>query len=95
MLSHHDPQTLAAHVLVVLARAQRARRPLTLEDVAADLEVRKHDVRAVVARLHQEGHVDALRMRLTFSGLALATALASAEPRPLRAPLRAPNLRVA
>ncbi len=80
-----DRKTLAAHVLVVLARAQRAGRVLTLSDVAADLEVRKGDIRAVVATLHQEGYVDALRMQVTLPGLALASSLSRARLRPLRA----------
>lgn len=80
-----DRKTLAAHVLVVLARSQRAGRVLTLSDVAAELEVRKGDVRAVVASLHQEGYVDALRMVLTLPGLALASSLRRARLRPLRA----------
>lgn len=79
-----DSKTLAAHVLVVLARAQRARRVITAHDVSTDLDVRKADVKSVVARLHHEGHVDALRMRLTLSGLALAEALTKSALRPLR-----------
>jgi Mn-dependent DtxR family transcriptional regulator len=80
-----DRKTLAAHVLVALARSQRAGRVLTLSDVAAELEVRKGDVRAVVASLHNEGYVDALRMQLTLPGLALASSLRRARLRPLRA----------
>ncbi|HQY63606.1 MAG TPA: helix-turn-helix domain-containing protein [Polyangiaceae bacterium] len=81
-----DRKVLAAHVLVALARAQRAGgRALTLRDVAAELEVRKGDVRAVVASLHEEGYVDALRMQLTLPGLALASALRRAGLRSLRA----------
>lgn len=80
-----DRKTLATHVLVVLARAQRAGRVLTLSDVAAELEVRKGDVRAVVASLHNEGYVDALRMQLTLPGLALASSLRCTRLRPLRA----------
>lgn len=80
----NNTKSLAAHVLVVLARAQRARRVITAHDVASELEVRKNDVRDVVARLHHEGHVDALRMRLTLSGLALAAALSSSTLHPLR-----------
>ncbi|MBL0193604.1 MAG: hypothetical protein IPQ09_05130 [Myxococcales bacterium] len=53
--------------------------------MAAELEVRKGDVRAVVASLHEEGYVDALRMQLTLPGLALASALRRAGLRSLRA----------
>jgi Mn-dependent DtxR family transcriptional regulator len=79
-----DTKSLAAHVLVALVRAQRARQVVTVHDVAIELDVRKTDVRDVVARLHHEGHVDALRMKLTLSGLTLATALSRASLRPLR-----------
>lgn len=79
-----EPKVLAAHVLVALARAQRARRLVTAQDVATELDVRKSDVRAIVTRLHHEGHVDALRMHLTLSGMALACALAKKELRELR-----------
>lgn len=85
MISSLDRKTLAAHVLVALARAQRTGRLLTLSDVAAELEVRKSDVRAVVASLHHEGYVDALRMQLTLLGLGLAASLRRARLRPLRA----------
>jgi hypothetical protein len=85
MTSTLDTKSLAAHVLVVLARAQRADRIVTIHDVAAELDVRKNDVRDVVTRLHREGHVDALRLRLSFSGFALAAVLASATLRTLRA----------
>lgn len=79
-----DPKALAAHVLVVLARAQRTGRSMTVHDVAVELDVRKNDVRTVVSRLHDEGHVDALRMKLTLSGLALATAMREGNLRVLR-----------
>ncbi len=85
MTSTLDTKSLAAHVLVVLARAQREDRIVTIHDVAAELDVRKNDVRDVVTRLHREGHVDALRLRLSFSGFALAAMLASAKLRTLRA----------
>lgn len=85
MTTSIDPKSLAAHVLVALASAQRARRVVTAQDLATDLDVRKADVKHVVARLHHEGHVDALRMRLSLSGLALATALGTSSLRPIRA----------
>ena len=84
MTTSIDPKSLAAHVLVALASAQRARRVVTAQDLATDLDVRKVDVKHVVARLHHEGHVDALRMRLSLSGLALATALGTSSLRPIR-----------
>lgn len=84
MTTSIDPKSLAAHVLVALASAQRARRVVTAQDLATDLDVRKVDVKLIVARLHHEGHVDALRMRLSLSGLALATALGTSTLRPVR-----------
>jgi transcription initiation factor IIE alpha subunit len=68
-----NPHALAAHVLVVLAHARG--RAVTLDDLAEAVGVRKADVRAIVSRLDREGHVDALRLRLTLSGLALAASL--------------------
>jgi len=68
-----DSRALAAHVLVALAHAHG--RAVNLDDLAEAVGVRKTDVRAVVTRLGQEGHVDALRLRLTLSGLAIAASL--------------------
>ncbi len=69
-----DRNAIASHVLVALARAARAGKNVTAADLAETIKVRRGDVREVVSQLHAEGHVDALRMRLTFSGLALARA---------------------
>ncbi len=84
MSSSLDRQALATHVLRALGRAQVKGRALTIEDVARTLKVRKSDVRAIAAQLDTEGHVDALRLRLTLSGLALATAMEGKRLRPLR-----------
>jgi hypothetical protein len=76
-----DTKSLAIHVVVTMGDAQADGRVLRLDELAADLGVRKADVRHVITRLHAEGLVDALRLRLTMSGLALATSLgASALP---------------
>ena len=76
-----DTKSLAVHVVVTMSDAQADGRVLRLDELAADLGVRKADVRHVITRLHAEGLVDALRLRLTMSGLALATSLgASALP---------------
>jgi DNA-binding IclR family transcriptional regulator len=88
------PQALAPYVLRLLASAQTKGRPVTLRDLTRELGVRKGDVRNVVSALHREGHVDALRLRLTFSGFALGIALASSRLPPLRrapAPEAAPS----
>lgn len=79
-----DTKSIAAHVVVTLADAQADGRVLRLDELAADIGVRKADVRHVVTRLHAEGHVDALRLRVTMSGLALATSLGARELPDLR-----------
>lgn len=79
-----DSHALAAQVLVALARAAQKGRNVTAADLADTLEVRRADVRDVVSRLHREGHVDALRMRLSLSGLALAKAFAQGKAKPVR-----------
>lgn len=71
-----DTKSIAAHVVVSLAHAQELGRVVRLDELASDIGVRKADVRDVVSRLHAEGHVDALRLRLTMSGFTLATTLA-------------------
>jgi DNA-binding IclR family transcriptional regulator len=70
-----DRRVLAAHVMRAIARARS--RVVTVEDIARMVGARRSDVRSVVTRLHEEGYVDALRMRPTLSGLALAVALRS------------------
>ena len=79
-----DTKSIAAHIVVTLADAHADGRVLRLDELAADIGVRKADVRTVVTRLHAEGHVDALRLRLTLSGLALATSLGAQELPDLR-----------
>lgn len=80
-----DTKSIAAHVVVTLAHAQSAGHVLRLDELAEEVGVRKADVREVVSRLHAEGHVDALRLRLTMTGLALATSLGACA---LRSPRR-------
>ncbi len=77
-----DSRALAAHVLRVLAKPRA--RVLTLDDLAGRVAARREDVRAVVAQLHREGHVDALRLRPTMSGLAVATSMRSCKLRDVR-----------
>ena len=71
-----DHKSIAAHVVVSLAHAQELGRAVRLDELASDIGVRKEDVRNVVTRLHAEGHVDGLRLRLTMTGFALASSLA-------------------
>ena len=74
-----DTKSIAAHVVVALSRAQADGRAVRLDELASEVGVRKADVRAVVTQLHTEGHLDAMRLRLTMTGLALATSLASSD----------------
>ena len=80
-----DTKSIAAHVIVSLAHAQELGRVVRLDELASDIGVRKADVRDAVTRLHAEGHVDALRLRLTMTGFALAASLAHCK---LREPRR-------
>jgi Mn-dependent DtxR family transcriptional regulator len=74
-MTSFDARSVAAHVLLSLADAQAKGRLARLDEVADDVGVRRTDVREVVRKLHAEGHVDALRLRLTMSGLAIAASL--------------------
>ena len=78
-----NSHVLAAHVLRAIARSRG--RVVTVEDVARTVGARRADVRRVVARLHEEGFVDALRMRPTMTGLALASALRAYKLKDIRA----------
>jgi DNA-binding IclR family transcriptional regulator len=81
---------LVPHLLRTLHALQSEGETATLETLTRALQVRRSDVRRAVTAMHREGFVDALRMRLTFRGLALGAAFAAAPLRPLRrAPLRA------
>lgn len=66
-----NTQALSAHVLRALAVAQIEGRRLDLDTLTQEIRVRRGDVRRVVSALHQEGYLDALRMRLTLMGFAL------------------------
>jgi transcription initiation factor IIE alpha subunit len=80
-LASLDTRSIAAHVIVVLAHAQGLGRTVRLDELASEVGVRKADVRRVVTRLHAEGHVDALRLRVTLTGLAVAASLANCKLR--------------
>lgn len=74
-MSSLDVRALAAHVICHLAHEQSRGRAVTLDELATEIGVRRVDVRHVVTSLHHEGHVDAKRMKLTMSGLAVAASL--------------------
>lgn len=82
-------RTLSAHVLRALAESQAEGRPSSLETLTERLQVRRTDIRAALTALHREGHVDVLRMRLTFTGFAIGTALLGQDLEALR-PAAAP-----
>jgi DNA-binding MarR family transcriptional regulator len=90
-----DLKPVAAHVLRHLARAQSLGRAIHLEDLAEQIGVRRGDVREVVTCLHQEGHVDARRMRLTMTGLAIAASMRECKLRPARVVERPSQMHVA
>lgn len=74
---------LAAHAVVTLARAQARGRAMNLATLAQSLGVSREATRALVTSLHAEGHVDALRMRVTMSGLVIAASLRDCRLRPI------------
>jgi Mn-dependent DtxR family transcriptional regulator len=80
-----DSHALASHVLVAIAHARG--RLVTTRDIADALGVRREDVRAMITQLHREGHVDALTLRLTMSGLAIAASLDGCKLPSLRRPV--------
>ena len=88
-----DSKALAAHVLRAIARPRA--RVVSVADIAKIVGARRADVRGVVSRLHQEGFVDALRMRPTLQGLALASSLGACKLREVRSEERARVAQVA
>lgn len=90
-----DRNVVAAHVLRHLARAQARGRLVRLDEMAGELGVRREDIRDVVTSLHTEGHVDAKRMKLTMSGLAIASAMRACKLRDVRVAELTSSVRVA
>ena len=84
-----DLKAIAAHVLRALARAQLRGQLVRLDELAREVGVRKADVRLIVSTLHAEGHVDATRMKLTLTGLALAASMRDSRLRATRTRKRA------
>lgn len=92
-------QALSAHILRHAASAQlagtksapvqSARRlsALTVEVLAAELKVRRVDVRRSLSALHKQGLMDVAQMRLTLAGFALGKALEGRQLRSIRIPL--------
>lgn len=78
-------QSIAPYILRELARAQRRGRTIDLQELSKTIEVRRTDVRRAVTAMHQQGLVDALKMRLTFQGFALGMAYLKAALPPVSA----------
>jgi DNA-binding IscR family transcriptional regulator len=78
------PQHIAPYILRVLAQAQTEGRCMDLETLSREIEVRKVDVRKTVTAMHQEGLLDALRLRLSLKGFALGRSLLAIELAPIR-----------
>jgi DNA-binding IscR family transcriptional regulator len=81
------PQHIAPYILRALAQAQSEGRCMDLETLSREIEVRKVDVRKTVSALHQQGLVDALRLRLSLQGFVMGRALMSANLGPIRRPV--------
>jgi len=81
-----DSRALAAHLLVAIAHARG--RKISLENLASAIGVRRSDVRQTMSQLHREGYVDAMKLRLTMPGLALAASLDGCKLPPLRVKAR-------
>lgn len=81
---------VALHAMRAMARAQAAGRCLNAMDLAAELGVRRSDIRAVVGELDRQGLVDALRMKLTLVGFGYVAGMANSKfgDQPLRKPRR-------
>jgi len=86
---------LAGHLLKTLAQAQQRGRQMTLEELVEEVKARRVDVRTTMTMLHREGHVDAVKMRLTMSGFLLGVALEDKEFRPFWAAVVAVEVRAA
>ena len=83
-----DYDLLAIHLLKELTTFQRRGRCADLATLAARVGVRRADARTVLTRLHQQGYVDVLRMRLTLAGLAIGSSLRGVTLAPLFARCR-------
>jgi DNA-binding IscR family transcriptional regulator len=90
-MSNLQLRAVSAHVLRHLARENSRGRAVHLEELASDIGVRREDIRHVVSSLHREGHVDARRMRLTMTGLALAAAMKDCTLRAVRLAAERPS----
>ncbi len=84
-----SPGSLAIHLVRAMTSAQRDGHGITLDDLVADLGVRRAEARSTLSTLHEQGLLDVTRMRLTLRGFALGQALLQASVRSLRVARRA------
>jgi DNA-binding IclR family transcriptional regulator len=77
-------------VLRALSVAQADGRRVGLEELAAELGLRRAELRSMLSALHRQGLVDVLRMRPTLSGFAMGRSLECLAIAPLRRRARAP-----
>lgn len=70
-----DKNTMVS-VLVALFDLARMNRPANVERIAGRLGITVEDARAALRGLEARGLADALRARLTLTGLALAASVA-------------------
>ncbi len=84
--TNHAPKTEHVGMLVLreFADAQDRGERISLDDLASTLGVRRGELRGIVNRLHQQGLVDALRMRPTLAGFAMGRTAAGLTLRALR-----------
>ena len=84
--TNQAPKTEHVGMLVLreLADAQDRGTRVGLDELVSTLGVRRAELRAIVSRLHQQGLVDALRMRPTLQGFAMGRAAAGLTLKPLR-----------
>ncbi len=75
---------VALHLLKALGIAQAKGRAENLETLSESLGLRRTEARAALSSLHREGYVDVGRMKLTLTGLAVASGLARTRLAPLR-----------
>jgi hypothetical protein len=77
-MDSHIRLTLAAHLVKHLAAAQLRGQKLSLNDLAEKLPAHaRTEIRTTLSRLHEEGLLDILTMRLSLQGFALGRGLVS------------------
>ena len=84
--TNHAPKTEHVGMLVLreLVDAQDRGERVGLDDLVTALGVRRAELRSIISRLHQQGLVDALRMRATLQGFAMGRAAAGLQLKALR-----------